>query len=67
MMRNLAEVEPWRASAVIRRMDDNHQAPQGRTPGGLRLLGIIAIAALVIAIILLALGVFDFEQRGWFN
>jgi hypothetical protein len=48
-------------------MDNNHEAPQGRTPGGFRLLGILAIAALVIAVILLALGVVDFEQRGWFS
>ena len=48
-------------------MDNKYDSPTGRTPSSLRLLGIIAIAALVIAIILLALGVFDFEQRGWFN
>ena len=48
-------------------MDNKYDSPTGRTPGPLKLLGTVAIAALVIAIILLALGVFNFEAPGWFS
>ena len=41
--------------------------PEAKNPNSIRLIGVLVLAALVLAIILLALGVFDFEQRGWFN
>jgi len=31
------------------------------------LIGYAVLALLILAVILLALGVFDFEQRGWFQ
>ncbi|WP_300973577.1 hypothetical protein [Sphingomonas sp. LHG3406-1] len=49
-------------------MDDNlTNAPRSRAPGGVRLLGIAAILFLIIAILLLATGVVNFEQRGFFG
>lgn len=49
-------------------MDDNFtNAPRSRAPGAAKLLGIAAILILVIAILLLATGVVNFEQRGFFD
>lgn len=44
----------------------NDPTPRARAYGPARVLGTIAIAVLVLAIILLALGVFNFEPSGWF-
>lgn len=44
----------------------NDPTPRAPASGTARLLGTIAIAALVIAVILLALGIFNFEPAGWF-
>lgn len=41
--------------------------PRSAASGRTRLFGILAIAGLVLAIILLALGLVDFEQQGWFQ
>ena len=49
-------------------MDNNRtNAPESRSSGTAKLLGYGAIAFLVIAIILLATGVVNFEQRGFFE
>jgi hypothetical protein len=48
------------------RMPANDPTPRAKAYGPARLLGTLAIAVLVIAIILLALGVFNFEAAGWF-
>jgi hypothetical protein len=49
-------------------MDDNFtNAPESRSSGAAKLLGYGAIIILVIAIILLATGVVNFEQRGFFD
>lgn len=45
----------------------NDPTPRTAASSTVRIIGTLAIAALVLAIILLALGVFDFEQSGWFN
>lgn len=45
-------------------MDDNFtNAPRSKSSGAAKLIGILAILALVIAIILLATGVLNFEDR----
>ncbi|CAA9511846.1 MAG: hypothetical protein AVDCRST_MAG62-577 [uncultured Sphingomonas sp.] len=44
----------------------DNSAPQGRTPGPVRIIGILVVAALIISCILLALGVVNFEQLGFF-
>jgi hypothetical protein len=41
--------------------------PRARTSSPVRLIGYAVLALLILAVILLALGVFDFEQRGWFQ
>lgn len=49
-------------------MDDNPtNAPRARSSAPAKLIGTLAIIALVIAILLLATGVVNFEQRGWFG
>jgi len=49
-------------------MDDNRtNAPSSRAPGLAKILGTLAILALVIAIILLGTGAVNFEQGGWFG
>jgi hypothetical protein len=49
-------------------MDDNFtNAPRSRSSGTAKLVGYGAIIILVIAIILLATGIVNFEQRGFFN
>jgi ABC-type Na+ efflux pump permease subunit len=49
-------------------MDDNFtNAPRSRSSGAAKLIGYGAIALLVIAILLLATGVVNFEQRGFFG
>jgi hypothetical protein len=45
----------------------NDPTPRTRTPTGTRLFGLIVLAFLVIAVILLALGVVNFEQIGFFS
>lgn len=40
--------------------------PRAGTSGTVRLIGTVVIAALILAIVLLALGVFNFEPTGWF-
>jgi hypothetical protein len=45
----------------------NDPSPRARTSSTVRLIGTVAVVAFVIAIILLALGVFNFEQSGWFQ
>lgn len=48
-------------------MDDNFtNAPRSKSSGTARIIGTLVIVALVIAIILLATGVFNFEQRNFF-
>jgi hypothetical protein len=48
-------------------MDDNFtNAPRSRSSGAAKLIGYAVIAFLLIAIILLATGVVNFEQRGFF-
>ena len=44
----------------------NDPTPRGRTTPAVRLVGTIVVAALILAIILLALGVVNFEPAGWF-
>ena len=41
--------------------------PRAGTSTPVRIFGTLVVAALVLAIILLALGVFNFEPSGWFN
>ena len=49
-------------------MDDNlTNAPRSRSSGATKLIGTLAIVALIIAILLLATGVVNFEQRGFFG
>jgi hypothetical protein len=49
-------------------MDDNFtNAPRSKSSGPVKLIGTLAILFLVIAIILLATGVVNFEQRGVFG
>jgi hypothetical protein len=49
-------------------MDDNRtNAPESRAPTAAKLIGYGAVIFLIIAIILLATGVVNFEQRGFFN
>lgn len=49
-------------------MDDNQtNAPEAHSSGTVKLLGYGAVIFLVIAILLLATGVVNFEQRGFFN
>ncbi len=45
----------------------NDPTPRAGTNGPVKIIGTLVIAALVLSIILLALGIFDFEQSGWFN
>jgi hypothetical protein len=45
----------------------NDPTPRTAASNTVRIVGTLAVAALVLAIILLALGVVDFEQSGWFN
>jgi hypothetical protein len=42
-------------------------APESRSSAPVRIAAYVLLAALVIAIILLALGVVNFEQNGWFK
>lgn len=42
-------------------------APESKSSKPVRIIGTLVILALVIAVILLALGVFNFEQRGFFG
>lgn len=44
----------------------NDPTPRSRAGGGVRLIGTLVLAFLVIAIILLATKVVTFEQLGWF-
>lgn len=45
-------------------MDDNFtNAPRSKSSGAAKLIGALAILALVIAILLLATGVWNFEDR----
>jgi hypothetical protein len=54
--------------ASWRVMDDNFtNAPESRSSGAAKLIGYGAVIFLVIAIILLATGIVNFEQRGFFN
>jgi hypothetical protein len=49
-------------------MDDNFtNAPRSKSSGTAKIIGTVVILALVIAIILLATGVLNFEQRGAFG
>lgn len=49
-------------------MNDNFtNAPRSRSSGAVKLIGTLAILVLVIAIILLATGIVNFEQRGFFG
>ena len=49
-------------------MDDNlTNAPRSRSSGTAKLIGTLVIVALIIAILLLATGVVNFEQRGFFG
>ena len=49
-------------------MDENFtNAPNSRSSGTAKLVGYGAIILLVIAIILLATGIVNFEQRGYFG
>lgn len=49
-------------------MDDNFtNAPRSRSPIIIKIIGTLVILALVAAIILLATGVVNFEQRGFFG
>ncbi|MCW3798603.1 hypothetical protein OMW55_12380 [Sphingomonas sp. BN140010] len=41
--------------------------PRARTSSPIRLIGYAVLGFLILAIILLALGVFNFEQAGWFQ
>jgi len=41
--------------------------PRTRAPSPIRLIGYAVLAFLILAVILLALGVFNFEQSGWFQ
>jgi len=41
--------------------------PRSGTSRPLRLIGYTVLALLILSVILLALGVFNFEQRGWFQ
>lgn len=45
----------------------NDPTPRSATNNFLKIAGIAAVAALTLAVILLALGVFNFEQAGWFS
>ncbi len=45
----------------------NDPTPRAGTNIAIRIVGTLVLAALIIAIILLALGVFNFEQSGWFS
>lgn len=44
----------------------NDPTPRGRTNPAIRVIGTLVIAALILSIILLALGVVHFEPSGWF-
>ena len=44
----------------------NDPTPRSKSSGGTRIIGTVVILALVLAIILLALGVVNFEQLGFF-
>jgi hypothetical protein len=49
-------------------MDDNlTNAPRSRSSGGARLIGTLVIILLAFAILLLATGVVNFEQRNMFG
>lgn len=49
-------------------MDDNRtNAPRSHSSGTAKLIGYGVIAILLIAILLLATGVVNFEQRGFFD
>jgi hypothetical protein len=49
-------------------MDDNiTNAPRSKSSAPAKIIGTLVILALVIAIILLATGVFNFEDRGAFG
>jgi hypothetical protein len=50
-------------------MDDGHPTgtPETRAPTPVRTLGLLVVFALLLMVVLLALGVVDFEQRGWFS
>ena len=48
-------------------MNDNPtNAPEARSPRAIKVIGTLAILLLVLAIILLATGIVNFEQRGCF-
>jgi hypothetical protein len=47
-------------------MDPIDNTPRQTSSNTVRIIGTIVVAALVLAVILLALGVFNFEQLGWF-
>ena len=40
--------------------------PRAKANPAVRIVGTLVVAALVLSIILLALGVFNFEPAGWF-
>ena len=49
-------------------MDDNFtNAPRSKSSGPAKLIGTLVILGLILAIILLATGVVNFEQRGFFG
>ena len=41
--------------------------PRSRASASVRVAGLAVLAFLIIAVILLALGVFNFEANGWFG
>jgi len=45
----------------------NDPTPRSKASTSIRMIGYAVVALLILSIILLALGVVDFEQRGWFN
>ena len=45
----------------------NDPTPRAGTNGAVKIIGILVLVALVLSIILLALGIFNFEPSGWFN
>ena len=45
----------------------NDPTPRAGTSNAVRIIGTLVVALLVLTVILLALGVVNFEQSGWFN
>ena len=41
--------------------------PRSRVSAPVRIIGLAVLAILILAVILLALGVFNFEPQGWFK